>query len=141
MAKKNPFNNEEIRKPRPFNEESGYEAYTHINTLKQHLLNLQSKIDPEQNKLDTQDSITKIWAEIAGDSILSHTEAIYLKDDVLQIWVDSPVWASQMNMLRLDYKEKFNQKNDELKIKDVKIFTKQRRNRNSYNSRSGLFKG
>jgi hypothetical protein len=39
------------------------------------------------------------WAEVVGESIASHAEPTSLRDGVLKVRADSPVWATEINYL------------------------------------------
>jgi hypothetical protein len=46
------------------------------------------------------------WPEIAGDALATHSRVRGIRDEVLEIAVDSPVWATQLWYLERDVVER-----------------------------------
>ncbi|HDP25248.1 MAG TPA: DUF721 domain-containing protein [Deltaproteobacteria bacterium] len=44
-------------------------------------------------------AIRKVWPEIAGELLASHTEPVLIKDKSLHVLCDSPAWVQQIGIL------------------------------------------
>lgn len=105
-----------------FNEEKGLEKLSETTPLKEGLDQLVGRLDPERKKLQYQSNIQRIWEELVGPSTLEHTQSIYLKEKVLYIWMDSSVWANEINLLKELYFERFASDFPELEIREIRVF-------------------
>jgi Zn-ribbon-containing, possibly RNA-binding protein and truncated derivatives len=48
----------------------------------------------------TQHDVLATWAEIAGEEIAKHSDAIAIENGVLQVRCDSTAWATQLRLMR-----------------------------------------
>jgi predicted nucleic acid-binding Zn ribbon protein len=48
------------------------------------------------------------WSDIVGDDVASHAEPTSLKEGVLRIRADSPVWATELGYLAEDIRARIN---------------------------------
>ncbi len=59
------------------------------------------------------------WEEIVGKAISSRTKKIYIKDQVLFVYLDSSVVRNELLMLRESLRNKLNEKAGGQIIKDI----------------------
>ncbi|MBF0609699.1 MAG: DUF721 domain-containing protein [Magnetococcales bacterium] len=50
--------------------------------------------------------LTRVWEQVVGASLATHTEPVKLQEGVLTIRVDSPVWMHQLSFLQGELLEK-----------------------------------
>jgi predicted nucleic acid-binding Zn ribbon protein len=65
-----------------------------------------------------------IWDEIAGATMAGHCRPSRLRDDVLYIEVDDPVWLSQLRYMKQDILQKIDTRIKPGVFKDLKFFLK-----------------
>ncbi len=53
--------------------------------------------------------IRKLWAEIVGEVLNSHTEPVQLKGNTLLVLCDSPAWVQQMSILSLTLTQRIHE--------------------------------
>ncbi len=53
--------------------------------------------------------IRKLWTEIVGEVLSSHTEPVQLKGKVLLVLCDSPAWVQQMDILSLTLTQRIHE--------------------------------
>ena len=63
--------------------------------------------------------ILNSWEEIVGKAISSRTSRLYIKDQILYVYLNSSVVRNELLMLREVLKEKLNQKAGIEVIKDI----------------------
>jgi len=59
------------------------------------------------------------WEEIVGKAISSRTSKIYIKDNILYVYLNSSVVRNELLMLKEILKEKLNEKAGSEVIKDI----------------------
>ena len=74
-------------------------------------INLEGKLN-EVNLINS-------WEETVGKAIASRTSKLYIKDQVLYVYLNSSVVRSELLMLREALKEKLNEKVGSEVIKDI----------------------
>ncbi len=60
-----------------------------------------------------------IWDEVVGPQIASHTKPIRIRDDVLEIYVDQPVWMNQLHLMKPQILRKLNSELGETPLKQI----------------------
>ncbi len=48
---------------------------------------------------DAHGTLEQHWVEIMGDDVAAHTRLVSVRDGVLTVTVDGPIWATQMRYL------------------------------------------
>lgn len=109
------------RKYSPFNEENGFDKFTETSSLKKSLDELVGKLDPSGEKLVYQTEIKKVWKEVTGENTSSHTEAVYVKNETIFVWMDSSIWANEINLMKDHYLQKINEKLENFVAKEIKV--------------------
>lgn|SRR5690554_5681654 len=109
------------RKRSFFNEESGFDKYSETDSLKKSLDELIGKLDPSGEKLVYQTEINRVWREVTGENTSSHTEAIYVKNQTVFVWMDSSIWANEINLMKDHYLIKINEKLEGFVAKEIKV--------------------
>jgi predicted nucleic acid-binding Zn ribbon protein len=46
------------------------------------------------------------WSEIAGDAVAAHARPLTLRDGVLVVAVDQPIWRTQLGFLEADVRRR-----------------------------------
>jgi predicted nucleic acid-binding Zn ribbon protein len=49
------------------------------------------------------------WSTVAGESVCSHTTGAHLRRGELVVYVDSPVWATELSALSEPYRVAINE--------------------------------
>ncbi len=49
------------------------------------------------------------WAKIVGPSVSSHTTGAYMREGTLIVYVDSPVWATELSAMSERYRQAINE--------------------------------
>lgn len=57
-----------------------------------------------------QARVMNAWSAVAGHGVLTHTAGAHLRDGELVIYVDSPVWATELSALSENYRTAVNEK-------------------------------
>lgn len=104
-----------------FNEEDGFDKYSETQSLSKTLDDLMGKIDPKGDKLVFQTEIRKAWEKVSGESTLAHTAAVFAREDVMYIWMDSAIWANEINLMKDLYLPKINELLSYSKIKEIRV--------------------
>lgn len=63
-----------------------------------------------------------LWNDIVGEKISNHTKPVKIKDGILYIEVDDPMWLAQIKYMKLDIIEKFDIKIKKGIFKDIKFY-------------------
>jgi len=78
-------------------------------------VDLSSSLDRLMRRLDRksggglqQTRAAQAWYSIVGDSVSSHTTGAHLRDGEMVIYVDSPVWATELSALSEEYRTRIN---------------------------------
>jgi len=69
---------------------------------------LAERLDRKSGGRFAQEAIIDAWRHVAGDSVCAHTTGTHLRDGELVIFVDSPVWATELSALAGPYREALN---------------------------------
>lgn len=80
----------------------------------------------DKNGLLTTAGIIEVWDEVVGPDIAEHTFISGLKDGVLIVLVDSPVWSSELNAMAEQLKNRLSQELGQETVKSLR-FTVSRR--------------
>jgi predicted nucleic acid-binding Zn ribbon protein len=64
-------------------------------------------------------SVINSWEEIVGKAIASRTTKIYIKDQVLYVFLNSSVVRNELLMLRQALKEKLNERAGAEVVRDI----------------------
>ena len=70
------------------------------------------------NKIE-QHRIWTVWAQAVGEQISQHALPARIRDNVLEIKVDHPVWMQQLQLLKPRLLEQINSHLDDTPIKDL----------------------
>ena len=52
--------------------------------------------------------VAEAWEIVAGPSAASHTTGAHVRDGELVVYVDSPVWATELSALAALYRQEIN---------------------------------
>jgi len=69
---------------------------------------LLKRLDRKNDGAYLQTRVAGLWQEIAGETVLSHTTGAHLKRGELVIYVDSPIWATELSALAGEYQKRIN---------------------------------
>ena len=75
-------------------------------TLGDALYGYLGRVDTHGNLARTR--VADIWADAVGPEIAKHTSDIYLRESELVVYVDSPVWATELTALSARLAENVN---------------------------------
>ena len=68
--------------------------------------------------------IFPIWGEIAGATLANHCRPSRLRDDILYIEVDDPIWLAQLRYMKQDILGKIERRIKPGVFRDLKFFLK-----------------
>jgi hypothetical protein len=68
-----------------------------------------------------QAKVNEAWSAIAGPSVSSHTTGAHLRSGELIIYVDSPVWATELSALSEQYRLALNERIGQESVRDVRF--------------------
>lgn len=69
------------------------------------LRSIATRLDQRSGGGLLQARVAAVWAKVAGASVDQHTTGAHLRDGELVVFVDSPVWASELSALSEHYRE------------------------------------
>jgi len=61
----------------------------------------------------------KLWPEVMGKRVADKNKPLYVKDKILFIKSESPVWAKELSFSKKDIIKKMNNRLDKRFIKDI----------------------
>ncbi|MCX8023227.1 MAG: DUF721 domain-containing protein [Syntrophorhabdaceae bacterium] len=64
------------------------------------------------------------WSEIVGEKIGDHTKPNRIKNGILYIEVDDPLWLTQLKYMKEEMVEKFEKMVEKGSLKDIKFYLK-----------------
>lgn len=67
-------------------------------------------------------SLWKRWPEIVGPDVAAHAEPTSLRDGVLRVRADSPVWAHEIGYLASEIKKRANETLGRPAVAEVKVW-------------------
>jgi len=65
--------------------------------------------------------IVRLWRDIAGEAISAKTEAQKVKDGILYVKVLDAAWRNELTYLRMDLRNKLNEKIGKNLLKDIRF--------------------
>jgi predicted nucleic acid-binding Zn ribbon protein len=68
--------------------------------------------------------IFPMWSDIVGDKTAQHTRPSRIKDHILYVEVDDPMWLTQLRYMKIDILEKIDMKIKQGAFKDLRFFLK-----------------
>lgn len=68
--------------------------------------------------------IFPMWNDIVGDKTAQHTRPVRIKDRILYVEVDDPMWLTQLKYMKIDILEKIDMKIKKGAFKDLRFFLK-----------------
>lgn len=92
-----------------FDDEVSYDKRTQMRSIQEGLQGILGKIDPTGEKTHIQTAVTQAWGMVAGDSVASHTEAVFVRGSTLVVWLDSQIWVQELTLMAPLYKDRMNQ--------------------------------
>lgn len=70
--------------------------------------------------------VAAAWEKIAGKAVAAHTAQVHIRDGELLVYVDSPVWATELSALAGPYQISMNEELGQKTVRSVR-FTVSRR--------------
>ncbi len=64
---------------------------------------------------------SEAWPEIAGPLIAAHTGRVFLRGDELVVYVDSPVWASELTAMSEMLRERLNEALGKTEVRTIRF--------------------
>lgn len=84
------------------------------------------RLDKKNGGAFSSANATRVWQTIAGPLVLSHTTGAHLSGDVLIIYVDSPVWATELSAMAERYRTSMNQEMGQETVRTVRFTVSKR---------------
>lgn len=82
---------------------------------------LSRKLDRKGGGRYLQLRVGQAWESVAGTTVMGHTTRAHLRDGELVIYVDSPVWATELSALAGPYQEALNEKLGEKAVRAMRF--------------------
>lgn len=73
-----------------------------------------------------QERAARAWESVAGPMVTSHTTRAHLRGGELVVFVDAPIWASELSALAGPYIESLNQELGEVAVKSIRFSVSRR---------------
>ncbi len=70
--------------------------------------------------------VAEAWGRIAGETVADHTARAHLRNGELVVYVDSPIWATELSALAGPYAEALNEELGHNTVKAVRFAISQR---------------
>jgi len=70
---------------------------------------LMRRLDRKNKGAYLQTKVARAWTEMAGETVLAHTTGAHLRGKELVIFVDSPIWATELSALSGEYQRRLNE--------------------------------
>ncbi len=67
------------------------------------------KLDRRSGGAYLQTRAAQLWIETAGPGVAAHTTGAHLKEGEMVVYVDSPIWATELSALAEEYRKKINE--------------------------------
>lgn len=68
-----------------------------------------------------QARVMAAWSAVAGQSVMAHTTGAHLREGELIVYVDSPVWATELSALSENYRNAMNEDMGQELVKEVRF--------------------
>ena len=85
------------------------------------LSRLTARLDRKSGGAYLQATVSRAWAKVAGDSVVGHTTGAHLREGELLVYVDSPVWATELSALSEPYRVALNEEIGEQAVRTVRF--------------------
>ena len=85
------------------------------------LSKLTTRLDRKSGGAYLQATVSRAWAKVAGDSVVAHTTGAHLREGELLVYVDSPVWATELSALSEPYRVALNEEIGEQAVRTVRF--------------------
>lgn len=89
--------------------------------LEEELFRLTARLNKASGGGYVQAKIARAWGQVAGDLVKGHTVGAHLKAGTLIVYVDSPVWATELSALSEGYRTALNTEIGEELVKTVRF--------------------
>jgi len=68
--------------------------------------------------------IFHLWPEIVGEKTAGHTKPSSIRENILYVEVDDPLWLTQLRYMKIDIMEKVDRRIKKGALKDIRFFLK-----------------
>ena len=80
-----------------------------------------ARLDQRSGGAYTQARISSIWNDLAGPPVAAHTTGAFMRQGALVIYVDSPIWATELTAMSEQYRVAINQRLGEELVREVRF--------------------
>jgi hypothetical protein len=80
-----------------------------------------ARLDRRSGGAYTQERISSVWGDLAGLSVSAHTTGAHLRQGTLIIYVDSPIWATELTAMSEQYRTAINKRLGEELVSSVRF--------------------
>lgn len=85
------------------------------------LSGLVARMDRKSGGAFTSAKVGAAWASVAGEMVMRHTTGAHLREGTLVIYVDGPVWATELSAMSERYKDSMNQELGQNLVSEVRF--------------------
>lgn len=82
---------------------------------------LVGKLDRSNKGAYTQNLVAQAWNRIVGTDVLAHTTGAHLKEGEMVVYVDSPMWATELSSLSEQYRQAVNAEIGKNAVKSIRF--------------------
>ena len=65
--------------------------------------------------------IWKVWSEMVGDLIARNARPVWIKNGLLKVHVEDPIWLQELEFIGQDIKDRINQKLGRIAIENIEF--------------------
>ena len=85
-----------------------------------------SRLDRKSGGAYSLARVTSVWTEVAGPSVAAHTTGAHMRQGTLIIYVDSPIWATELSAMSEPYRVTINTSLGEELVRSVRFSVSKR---------------
>lgn len=82
---------------------------------------LMRKLDRKGGGAYLQTRVGQAWIKTAGPAVYAHTTGAHIREGELVVFVDTPLWATELSALSEHYREAVNKELGEMLVKSVRF--------------------
>lgn len=82
---------------------------------------LLGKLDRKSGGGLLQTKAAQAWYRMAGETVSSHTTGAHIREGELVVYVDSPVWATELSALAGEYQRRLNEELGESTVRAMRF--------------------
>jgi len=82
---------------------------------------LVARLDRKSGGGYLQTRVAQVWDDVAGPSVASHTTGAHVRAGEMVVFVDSPIWATELSALAEEYRKLMNEQLGQEAVRSVRF--------------------